>query len=372
MHIQVTYKNLTKIVRTTLAAGNKQPIGLIGAPGTAKTQWFKTTFASIYAEHLGIDVADLGFVQKRLAGRDPAEVIGVSLPSKDQDGNLITLDTKAPLITEIERTGREYGILLLDEALQMDASLQKAMADLFDESERTLGGWKLPDGWFVVFTGNRTQDKSGATRLLSHLTNRTKIFEVDSSVSEWIEWSVNNDVHPLLVAFAETELDVFVDAVPTEDGPYCTRRSLTVASKDLTAFTDSDEYDGERIPWWVECMIAANIGATAAHRLVRFHAMMDSVPTAEEIYRDPEAARLPDYTGYQLFAANRAINSASDEDKGEAALQYIIRLRPDLQVTLGCKLLAKSACAGWVLTTPTATAFIAKFHDLLPLADNWS
>ena len=65
----------------------------------------------------------------------------------------------------------------------------------------------------------------------------------------------------------------------------------------------------------------------------------------------------------------RAINSAETASTGEAALQYITRLRPDLQVSLGSKLLRLSAKRGWVLTSSTATAFIAKFHELLPLAE---
>ena len=54
---------------------------------------------------------------------------------------------------------------------------------------------------------------------------------------------------------------------------------------------------------------------------------------------------------------------------GEAALQYIVRLRPDLQVSLGTKLLRVSAKNGWVLTSDVATAFIQKFHELIPLAE---
>ncbi len=86
--------------------------------------------------------------------------------------------------------------------------------------------------------------------------------------------------------------------------------------------------------------------------------------------RPPPGANVPDATGYQLLAANRAINSAHDDDTGEAALLYVVRLRPDLQVSLGSKLLRASARNGWTLTSDVAVAFIQKFHDLLPLAQD--
>ena len=104
--------------------------------------------------------------------------------------------------------------------------------------------------------------------------------------------------------------------------------------------------------------------------LSRHIAMADQVPTARDIFADPAGANVPDATGYQLLAANRAINAAHDADTGEAALAYVVRLRPDLQVSLGSKLLRASARNGWTLTSDVAVAFIQKFHDLLPLAQD--
>ena len=122
------------------------------------------------------------------------------------------------------------------------------------------------------------------------------------------------------------------------------------------------------IPSYVESLIAATIGDRSAGMLTRHIAMADLVPTAREIFADPTGVSGPDATGYQLLAANRAINAAHDADTGEAALAYIVRLRPDLQVSLGSKLLRASSRNGWVLTSSFAVAFIHKFHDLFPLA----
>lgn len=371
-HIQTTIAQLQQIVPLVLNAPDKQPIGLIGSVGIAKTQSFKGWFRDMYAEHVGVSADQLGFIQERVANRDSAEIAGVALPSKDANGDIITQFTKPPLITKIEQTKCEYGIILFDELMQATADVQKVLADVLDPAERTLAGWAIPDGWIVCFTGNRTADKSGASRMLSHLLNRCAVFELQFDIKGWASWAEQNDVNPLAIdcAMAYADDGFFADCVPTEDGPFCTPRSLVRAAQHLTAFTDSAEFDGMTIPSYVESLLAANIGDRAAGMLSRHIAMADQVPTADEIFADPAGANVPDATGYQLLAANRAINAAHDADTGEAALAYVVRLRPDLQVSLGSKLLRASARNGWTLTSDVAVAFIQKFHDLLPLAQD--
>ena len=370
-HIQTNIAQLEQMAPVILNSAQRKPLVLVGMVGIAKTQWIKTTYRDMYAEHLGLSSDQVGLIQVRVANRDSAEIAGVALPYKTDDGEMQTKFTKAPLVAEIEQTRLEHGVLLIDEMPQSAADVQKVLADLLDPDERTLGGWPIPDGWIIAATGNRVADKSGATRLLSHLLNRCRVFELEFSVNQWADWARENGVNPLAVDAAVTYHGdgFFADSVPTEDGPFCTPRPLVHAASDLTAFMDTDAFDGAYIPSHIEALIASSIGQRAAGMLSRHIAMADEVPQAEDIYNGPNDARVPDSTGYQLLAANRAINGAVNADMGEAALQYIVRLRPDLQVSLGTKLLRASAKNGWVLTSDVATAFIQKFHELIPLAE---
>ena len=370
-HVEATLEDVRSIAAVNLMSANPMPLGLIGPVGIAKTQFLKNDFRAMYAEHLGLSVDQVGLIHERVANRDSAEIAGVALPMKDADGNVMTKFTKPPLITKIQESGLEHGVILFDELLQASADIQKVLADVLDPEERTLAGWAIPDGWIVAFTGNRVQDKSGATRMLSHLNNRVLILELKFDIEVWAKWAEANDVNPLAIDCAMTYHGegFFDEAVPTADCAFCTPRSLVRAADQLTAFMDSDDFDGVTIPKFMQILLGGVIGERAAGTLCRHIAMADQVPTGPEIHADPEGATVPDSTGYQLLAANRAINGAGDADSGEAALQYITRLRPDLQVSLGSKLLRLSAKRGWVLTSSTATAFIAKFHDLLPLAE---
>lgn len=374
-HIKTNIAELDQMARTALASQYRKPFALIGMVGIAKTQWIKSRYRELYAEHLGISTDQVGFIQTRVANRDAAEIAGVALPIKNDDGSVGTQFTKPPLVAELwaaHDAGFTHGINLIDEFGQAGGDVQKVFADMFDPDERTLAGWAIPDGWIIAWTGNRTADKSGANRVLSHIMGRCRVFELEFDVKAWADWAADNGVNPLAIdcAMAYADDGFFADCVPTEDGPFCTPRSLTHAAGDLTAFTDSGDFDGVTLPSYMETLIASSIGARAAGMLTRHIAMADQVPTAAEIFADPAGANVPDATGYQLLAANRAINGAADADTGEAALAYIIRLRPDLQVSLGSKLLRASARHGWVLTSNVAVAFIQKFHDLLPLAQD--
>jgi len=370
-HIQTNIASLEQMAPVIFSSEQRKPLVLIGMVGIAKTQWIKSTFRDMYAEHLGLSSDQVCLLQERVANRDSAEIAGVALPCKTDDGEMITKFTKPPLITKIEETGMDHGIILFDELLQSSADVQKVLAPVLDPAERALADWPIPDGWIVAATGNRVADKSGASRFLSFLNNRCRVFELEFSINQWADWARDNGVNPLAVDAAVTYHGdgFFADSVPTEDGPFCTPRSLVHAASDLTAFMDTDAFDGAYIPSHIEALIASSIGQRAAGMLSRHIAMADEVPQAEDIYNGPNDARVPDATGYQLLAANRAINGAHSAALGEATLQYIVRLRPDLQVSLGTKLLRASAKNGWVLTSDVATAFIQKFHELIPLAD---
>ena len=186
----------------------------------------------------------------------------------------------------------------------------------------------------------------------------------------WVRWARGADINPLFVGFIDAELNNvgFVDAVPSEYGPYLTPRSGVAAAAHLDAFMASDEFDGTEIPAHIITLMAMNIGQRAASALNEYIKTANSVPMGHEILADPEGAMVPDDTGFQQLAAHRAMNAIASEADGDAALTYIVRLRPDLQVSLGAKLIRRSVREGWTMASPVANAFIRKFSEFLPLA----
>lgn len=366
--INTTTLQLPYIAANILKSPQPMPLGLLGPVGTGKTQWLRFEYPQIIADHFGIDVADLGYVNVRISGRDGDTVAGFAIPAKGDDG-MVTISTKPEIIERIEKTGREFGLLLIDELLQADAHTQKALSDLLDPAERTLNGFPIPDGWVIAFTGNRTSDKSGANKLLSHLTNRCAVFEMGFDLNQWVRWANDNGVNPLITGCAEAMDGFFEFEVPMGAGNFCTPRSAVRASDQLNAFLEDSDHRDLDLPEWLHQLVGSIIGERAGRQLREYIVLSENVPSPYDIIRSPLDAEVPDNTGFQLLAANRAIATATTADDLESVLRYVIRLRPDLQVSLGSKILRQGARRGLILSSPEAAQFVAKFHQLIPLAE---
>jgi hypothetical protein len=367
-HVNITLHELDFVFRTNLSAGRWQPTILLGAPGSGKTSYIVHQLRALYAGSLGLDADEVAILIEKPARRDAAEIAGVALPSRDDDGEVFTAFSMSPVIKAIERTGSPYGILLWDEIAAARDPEQKVCADSFDPREHAIGGHKLPDGWIVIGTGNRAADKAGSSRLMAHLTNRAMVFNIIQDVAGLARWWQENGCNPVVIecAVAQADNGFFADRVPIEDGPYCTPRSLEEASHHLNAFMASAEFQGF-VPPLMERMLAANIGAAAARTLAQWIAQRDQVPSADEILRDPLNATVPEQTGFQMIAANIAMAEVRDHHSATAVLHYILRLRTDLRVPMAAKLLRKAAVQGWIITDSAAVEFISQHHELLPL-----
>lgn len=369
-HQKINIAELTETLPIIFGAKVIQPIIITGMTGGGKSMFCKSVARTVYAESLGLMPDDIGFVTERLASRDAAEVAGVALPFKDEQGNLTTQNTKPPLITTIERTGKAYGVLLLDEILQANNDMQKVLGDTLDPMEHSIGGWPLPKGWIVIGTGNRTKDKSGANRMLSHLLDRVLMFELEFSIDAWSEWAYANDVHPLIIECAvannSTDNPFFADSVPATDEQYCSPRSAVRASDHLTAFLKVNGQDAY-LNRTIRSLLSANIGSGATELLCTYANIRDQVPSEADIQRNPETAIVPDKTGHQMIAGHNAIASATDGNSIGQAFKYILRLRTDLQVSMNVRLLKIAGNNGWVSNEPLVNQFLAKYHDLITL-----
>ena len=366
----VNMTDLIRISKLALSREQFQPLLISGPPGIAKTHFFRHVFTGLFADSLGIQQDQIGYIEEQLACRDAAEVAGVALPKRDDSGAVYTEFTKPPLITKIEQQiakGFQYGVINLDEVLQCGADMQKILSPVLDPETRTLSGWDIPEGWIVVGTGNRVADKSGATRLLAMLGDRVRLFELTFEIAAWASWAEANGIHPIIIdcAMAYSDQDFFATSVPTETGPFCTPRSLVQAARDFQQYIENDAgTDVENLPRWFEQMLAGNIGPSAASTVVGFVAQTGHIPSEDALLRRPESANVPDQTGFQMLAGSKALALATTLEKAEAVITYIVRLRPDLQVTLANRLLTRSTREGWVLTNGIANEFVTKFSNL--------
>jgi len=377
MSILTTHTDLIGHAKIAMNTVPQLPILAVGAAGTGKSYLFTVTYRKLWAEANNVPVEEVAVIVERCADRDAAEFAGLMMPAKDANGEVVTKSIKPDLLRKIEAKraqGYQFILLVLDEICQADVSVQKTLSSVLDRRENTLGGHDLGAGIFVCGNGNRLADKSGAQNVLANLKNRVLFFEMegysDRTVEAWIrDYAEPNNLNLLVIDCARLYATHLFDDIPPSNGdPMCSFRSLTNVSALLTTY---QEQEGDPvISASMERLIAAAIGEQSA-KILADHCenVALGIPTRDEILSDPEGANVPDVTGSQNAAGTLALSIANDSLSIDAAIKYIVRLRPDLQVQLGARLLAKANRIGACMISDTATKFITQHSDLIDLAE---
>lgn len=235
----------------------------IGLAGIGKTEGI-----SGLCKEMGI-----AFQEMRLVNYTETDLIGIPFL---KDGR--TEHGTNVLFPSEERDGK-YGILLVDEFTSAPSNIQVPILQLTDKS-RSVGQYKLPDGWKIVITGNGPNDGGTFTNLPGTVISRASCYRVVPTVESWLDWAGKNNIHPAIRAFVKYAPDNLhgysEDEATGYDRAFPCPRSWTKLSVLLT-----DYY--ERFPGWaskpetfedhkemVEILVAANIGVTTARAFMAF------------------------------------------------------------------------------------------------------
>lgn len=305
---------------------------LVSGPGMGKSSINEQAACEMSVE-LGKPVAYIPFF---LSTVEPPDVRGFGIPTKGQNGEHRMVYTKAPWLPggdngyiaeagELRRARSvdpmpEHGVLNLDEFRQAGLDTQKPAAELL--LNRRVGESHLPDGYIVTACSNRESDRSGVQRELAFITNRRMVIKIEPNLDAWVNWAEKKNIHPLAIAFARTRPGtVFADTVPEKPGPFCTPRSLVLASQligelDMGTFT--------------ECACGL-IGEGAAGEFVAFLRVAEQLPKFEEIVKDPKNTPVPTRPDAS-YAAMQMIAHRVDEKTAVAAFTYLSRMQKEFQV----------------------------------------
>ncbi len=158
------------------------PLMLWGAPGVGKS-----TLIRELCEAQGI-----GFIDIRLAQREPIDLRGLPVPKDDHVDWL--------LAGEWPRDPNSKGVILFDELSAADRTLQAAAYEII--LDRRLGDlYQLPPGWLVIGAGNRLTDRAVAYSFSSALANRFCHLELQPDVQQWCGWAQQQGYPSSVVGF---------------------------------------------------------------------------------------------------------------------------------------------------------------------------
>ena len=301
---------------------------------------------------------------KTTIGKRVADIVGVPLimqhtatmlvedfgiPYLDADG--VVVNYKMPHWYPYKgKPGTENGgILLFDDRNQASADVQKVLANICEE--KTLHGVPMADGWQVVSTGNRKQDRAGSNRVLTHLRGRETVIELETHLDDWSKWALDHGVDPVVVAFLRYRPNLLHDFDPQQDQNPTPRSWVEGVSALLGHIPAEAEY---------ECFKGA-VGEGAAAEFLGFLKVYRKLPNPDAILLNPDKAKVPD-DPITLYALAGALASRASTTNFDNLCRYLDRLPPEFSVLTVTMAVTRDAD---LTTTNAFTTWATKHHEVL-------
>lgn len=262
-------------------------------------------------------------------------------------------------------------VIMLDEFGKAPRPVQNMLHPLLEVHHPRLGDTVLPEGSIVFLTTNLAEEGIGDT-LLDHTLDRITRVEVRKpTTQEWLEWGVQNDIHPALLAWVDQTPQVlasFRDDDFDNDNPYVynpkrvqgkfiTPRSLQLASNIM--------WKRERLT--ANALTAAlmgTIGETGARDIESYLAFQDQLPKREDIIAKPETTPVPESVAVivtLLFNLERVVEA----DTITPIMTYVCRMEEEHQAVF-CSMLARSKTKQAIAFRSKAfTAWASRNADIL-------
>lgn len=297
---------LKKLISDRHKAGIKRPLLVESSPGFGKTQ-----ISAQAAKELGV-----AFHAIHAPLLQPEDYGFPVISQKRDDVTFIVSKEKFPVEGSAHA---ESGIFLIDELSQADASAQKVLANLIQERE--IHGQKLKSGWTVIATGNKTTDRAGANRILSHLGNRVTRVPLEVSLDDWTDWALKNGVKTEIVAFIRFRPAFLSNFDPQQEINATPRAWAEGVSAALGVIDPELEYE----------VFRGDVGEGPAAEFLGFLKIFRKLPNPDTIILKPDSAPVPKDPATQ-YAIVGALVNRTDADNFGRIMKYIGRLPTEFSV----------------------------------------
>lgn len=167
-------------INSLVKNGVRRSVMMWGAPGIGKS-----SIVNKVASENDMEVIDL-----RLSQLAPTDIRG--LPYVDE-GNVARFASPSFL----PRSGK--GILFLDEINLAPPAIQNVAMQLV--LDRRVGDYVVPEDWYIVCAGNRTEDRAAVSQMPAPLTNRFLHFTVECDLDSWKTYALTTGVREEIISF---------------------------------------------------------------------------------------------------------------------------------------------------------------------------
>jgi hypothetical protein len=302
--------------------GNKVVPFILSAPGGGKSALIRDVAKTMFAER-GMEMIQYddsnpdtwetaNYVEFNASLRDPVDLLG----TPNNTGTATRW--KAPGEFYALRRGTGFKFINFEELSDATQPMQNGVCSVV--YDQRAGNTLLTEQLFICASGNRTEDKSGANRIVGKLANRTRRFEYQENVDDWTDWALDNNIDPVLIQFIRfrpallSDYDANRFANPTPRS--WERVNMIPASLDSGLFFDN---------------CAGEVGEGAAAEYTGFRRIYMALPNIESILLDPAGADVPADPA-TLYALTGALARKSTKDNFDRVSKYLSRMSPEFNV----------------------------------------
>ena len=280
------------------------PVHLWGPPGGGKS-----AMPNQVAKELGV-----GFVDMRLAQRDPTDLRGIPA----------IVDGKARWLPPSELPTEGKGFLFLDELTSCPPLTQASAYQL--TLDRKLGEYVLPDGWYILAAGNRLQDRAVVYRMSTALANRFVHINFEVNLDDWVDWAMKEKINPNIIGFLSWRAELLApDFNPEADEKaFPSPRTWEFASKLLAGVSNS------RI---LHETLEGTIGKGATAEFMAFLKVQTELPDLDTIFSGNDYVP-PEKRMDLRYALVSALATRATPKQYERMVQYSYKLPAEFGILL--------------------------------------
>lgn len=343
-----------------------QPVFSWGPPGVGKSDLFRQVADTLYGSKYGYTVEEDGklrdktgkftavrpyLIDLRLVLMDPVDLRGV--PMIDQKTRRATTAIPDFLPTQGE------GLIVLEELPNAPQLLQSAALQLV--LDRSLGDYRLPDGWAVTATGNRAEDRAGSNRTITSLNNRFLHVDIEVHHEDWMAWAVRNGIAPEVRSYINQHPKKLHEFDPaTNPRAFPSPRSWAFVSRVLPTTTDRNRFD----------IVKGCIGDGHAAEFVAHCQHFHLIPDMNALLKGPSHAPIPTEPDV-LYAVTTSIIEKCRADRKLLvnAAKYCRRLTSEFSSLLFRDLFALDRS---IVNTPDGQALLTQHREAIIAAQAYN
>lgn len=316
MKAETRIKDVEEILKYSIENKLKKPIMIYGKVGVGKSETVKKVAKDL----------ELGFIDLRVLLFSEVELKGIPFPNRDRTA---TVWLKNNLLPDVERDG-ECGILLLDELPAAKPAVMTALYQLC--LDRALGEYRLPEGWFIVATGNREEDRGVYYEMPPALSDRFIKFNMMTSAEDWLNlYAYSHNVNRLVtsfISFAPERIHTYDQELEMTSSYFATPRTWVSISEILNTEREENLLSN-RVVWE---LVRGSLDDVTYSMFREFCRLKDELPDIDRIF-EGEEIEIPKEEDRKHLVIGTLANKVSAlirqefEDRGDDILGGDIRLK---------------------------------------------